>query len=1234
MPSAPLLTRIASIERRLNLNNATTTDDAMSLCDDDKPPSVTTAARDDAAGPKTQPLSPSLPKIHIHVQPESVAVGAPKLPESAPSVASRIPIEAVEEKLPDSHEDQGSDRKPTTKPLDAFARYLSDANSFPDYGDRSRRSTMGPERLKQINRLVAKPVNTLSVRRYEGHNEPDVPSAKRQKKDGARPCDSTMSPYFATPRAKKSSEIHDVRVEPDDIYDIRSTSSAGITGANNLSVVEYRNVLPQSRKGGRRRRSRTGLNSSSQQRDSSPGPYRLPTISTKRTLISTISDSPDVLNSEKPFSGVSEIVSDISPLLNVKRERPHRPGDNFGRQFKRQKPSTPKETIDISEDELQADSAKQKAPNERENAISRSSGTAGGLSKNPMRGDIQHTIFGKRSRRPRSEMIAITRAVCGKWIYNRGDRSGAVFLHREGKEGKRLDPVLENGQVSGEHAWLGVDLDQVRSFGVSEVPNRYGFVARSQSGDAGPKLYLEFENHDGIEAFCHALKSVSIPEKFIAELEKRAERAFDEAKSWIASNSPPKYSSLIFARDKRETDTDLAPPNPDGRPGSTRAKLKDNLIQSAKNLNGSDALQRKDNLIQSEAKDLDDSDALRRRDNLIQSTKSLDDSDALQRIEEMLDSDTRRSTRSSAPTTRYRMPSPVGWTQVNPDWHESWQAPLVFPPTGKNRALVDKIDIPRLDENEFLNDNLINFYIRYLEHTLERERPELLRKVYFFSTFFFEKLRSTKGKINYDGVKAWTAKVDLLSYDYIVVPVNEHAHWYLAIICNVPNAIQSTWEGKNSETLTNSMTNAIEVTDTPSSPRLSTVERDLTEISLEDGTAATGKQKEETAEVSRSPPKKRKSAGATSSKFDPSQPRIITLDSLGGPHAPTCKALREYLIEEAKTKKGIELATVPAGMTARGIPEQNNFCDCGVFILGYMQEFLANPDEAARKLLMKEELGWNIRPSEMRNRIRGLLFDLQGEQQEHHKQLEKEKRLRRAKRKSLAPSSPRSSSPVRSVVMSPLVPKLPGAFPSDSPESKPVPETTLSSSESVQETEDSEGRGSNGKASHEAQEKPNTFEEFRFISPLPGSSISPPDTKDKPFVGTSSSFPKLDSRSSRVVVELKSAKGYDKSEFEEPTVLDDDEVQIVKEPYAQKGGSKATETRRRRHSSVEVVEATTSRPTSSSRVQNQENKSSVHTSPRLKPRQSIEYDSDKGSRGEPKYDGIDRSGKSSGQTIL
>ncbi|UKZ57683.1 hypothetical protein TrVGV298_011543 [Trichoderma virens] len=778
----------------------------MSLCDDDKPPSVTKGARDDAAGPETQPLSPALPKIHVHVQPESVAVGAPKLPESAPSVASRNPIAAVEEKLPDSHEDQGSDRKPTKKRFDAFARYLSDANSFPDYGDRNRGAIMGPERLRHINRLSANPVNTLSVRRFEAqHNEPDVPSAKRQKKDNTRASDSTTSPYFTTPRAKKSNEFHNVHVESDEIFDLISTSSAGNVGVNGLALAEYRNVQPPSRKANRRRRSRTSSNF--QQRDAvdaSSSVYRTPALS-RRPLISTVSDSPDVLDFEELSSGVPEVVSSISSLFGGKRDRPYRLADNSGgRQYKRHKLSTAKEPIDISEDELQGDSAKCTGPNKKESAASQSSRNLGGLSKSSMRGDLHHTAFGKPSRRARSEMIAITRAVCGKWVYNHDDNPSAVFLHREGKEGKRLEPVLEDGQVSSDHAWLGVDLDHVQSFGTSELPNRYGFILRSQSGDAGPKLYLEFENHDGIKAFREILKSSRAGEKFIADLEKKAERAFDEAKNWIASNVTSKNSSRTYTRDKKENDIGRASSPPGRRPGSTRAKLKDTLIQSAKDFG---------------------------------------DSAALQRVEELLDFDIRRSTRSSGPSTRHRMPSPIGWTQLNPEWHESWQAPLVFPPTGKNRATVDKIDIPRLDENEFLNDNLINFYIRYLEHTLEKERPELLRKVYFFSTFFFEKLRSTKGKINYDGVKAWTAKVDLLSYDYIFVPVNEHAHWYLAIICNIPNAIQPILEEKGSETSTNLISNAIEVTDTPSSPRLSTVERDLTEISLEDGTAVTGTQK-------------------------------------------------------------------------------------------------------------------------------------------------------------------------------------------------------------------------------------------------------------------------------------------------------------------------------------------------------------------------------------------------------
>jgi sentrin-specific protease 7 len=618
------------------------------------------------------------------------------------------------------------------------------------------------------------------------------------------------------------------------------------------------------------------------------------------------------------------------------------------------------------------------------------------------------------------------------------------------------------------------------------------------------------------------------------------------------------------------------------------------------------------------------------------------------------------------------LPSPDGWTESHPDWQKSWLSPLVFPPTGKNRATVDKIDIPRLDEREFLNDNLINFYIRYLEYKLEKERPELLRKVYFFSTFFFEKLKSTKGRINYEGVKAWTAKVDLLSYDYIFVPVNEHAHWYLAIICNVPNAIQSSAsEEKNTDTSTTTIHNAIEMIDAPGSPRMSTVERDLTDVSLEDVAAAARKEVNDLSSshgtaplsVPPSPTRKRKSAAAMPSKFDPTQPRIITLDSLGGPHAPTCKALKEYLVEEARTKKGIALATIPTGMTARGIPEQNNFCDCGVFVLGYMQEFLTNPDEAARKLLLKEELGWNIRPSELRNHIRGLLFDLQVEQQKQHQQLQEEKKLRKAKKKSMAETSTQIHSSPKPVASSSPAPKLPGTFPSESPERKPMSGAESSSSESVQEADNLKDNNLNGEILLQDEQRFKALAEPRFISCLSDASSPSPNivTEKIPPITSSKApeepqffsclsdgggispniakgkIPPIDSSptskhggySSKLVVELKSLHNGYKSQFEESALADDEaDVQIVKQQSSSSSENevrlKSTETHRSRQSSVELIGATKSRPTSS-QMHDQRTKSSASISPRLRVQQSIESDVDRGGQEGPKYDGIDRS---------
>lgn len=41
--------------------------------------------------------------------------------------------------------------------------------------------------------------------------------------------------------------------------------------------------------------------------------------------------------------------------------------------------------------------------------------------------------------------------------------------------------------------------------------------------------------------------------------------------------------------------------------------------------------------------------------------------------------------------------------------------PLVYPAVGRDKATVDFDDLKRLDEGEWLNDNLIMFYLKYVQ---------------------------------------------------------------------------------------------------------------------------------------------------------------------------------------------------------------------------------------------------------------------------------------------------------------------------------------------------------------------------------------------------------------------------------------------------------------------------------------------------------------------------------------
>jgi sentrin-specific protease 7 len=370
------------------------------------------------------------------------------------------------------------------------------------------------------------------------------------------------------------------------------------------------------------------------------------------------------------------------------------------------------------------------------------------------------------------------------------------------------------------------------------------------------------------------------------------------------------------------------------------------------------------------------------------------------------------------PTRRSRRKRPSGgepvvvediprWTEQNPGWDKHWDQPLVY-----NRSRVDREDIPRLDEGQCLNDNIIDFGLRFLFDALDK-RARLTGRVYLHSTHFHTKLTSNKtykDKINYDGVKSWTSKVDLLSYDYVVVPVNEQFHWWLAIICNpgrldpdAPRPSASLSTDKKNEPPPEEVSSDVELTGVVErgpldSPRESTA-ADLSHLSIQSPRVArhlrndvNGDRDQEAhvvslvqddavekiaAESTRKPAKRgRKSAGPPPKVYDPQETRIITLDSLGGGHSNSVTCLKYYLAAEFehKRKKVIESLPKQLGMKATNIPEQDNFHDCGVYLLGYAQEFFKSPDEFVHCLLQRDLPAWTIRASERRRALRDTIM--------------------------------------------------------------------------------------------------------------------------------------------------------------------------------------------------------------------------------------------------------------------
>jgi len=339
-----------------------------------------------------------------------------------------------------------------------------------------------------------------------------------------------------------------------------------------------------------------------------------------------------------------------------------------------------------------------------------------------------------------------------------------------------------------------------------------------------------------------------------------------------------------------------------------------------------------------------------------------------------------------------------------------WEGPLTYPFVGPKRTTVTFEDLDGIDAGDLLNDNIVNFCLRKGEY----EHEELADKVFFFNTYFYSTLTKTpsgKKGLNYDAVKRWTKKVDLFSLPYVIVPINASFHWYLVIICNLQNLprgdvsedpqqiVDSDEEMQNGEA--QEPPSSAQQGEMPSKQfkRLSLDDHEVQTISIDSADAEyeipdsdDDRKKQAAYEAALvDEPEMISSSGTAKSKpakkkpvppvrrFSPDQPLIITLDSLGSTHSQEVRFLKDYIVAEGHEKRGITVdPKAIQGITAKGIPEQTNLSDCGVFLIGYVEEFLKNPRLFVEKVCSKEMDRNNdfkdFEPNEKRNEIRKTLM--------------------------------------------------------------------------------------------------------------------------------------------------------------------------------------------------------------------------------------------------------------------
>ncbi|XP_071323645.1 sentrin-specific protease 6 isoform X4 [Trachinotus anak] len=391
------------------------------------------------------------------------------------------------------------------------------------------------------------------------------------------------------------------------------------------------------------------------------------------------------------------------------------------------------------------------------------------------------------------------------------------------------------------------------------------------------------------------------------------------------------------------------------------------------------------------------------------------------------------------------------------------------PPPAKGGISVTNEDLHCLNDGEFLNDVIIDFYLKYL--VLEKLKKEDAQRIHVFSSFFYKRLNQRERrnvpdtanlpiqKRKHNRVKTWTRHVDLFQKDFIFVPINESAHWYLAVICfpglqgpvyeqnplyqgpfpasasaadptseeNIPDHCRPLSPDKDGlDSSSEQPSPSVPEADGQPDSDLAKENSAFTDggpepssASMTSGNSQADSEQQYTSELHRISVcySSRKgdddtftfsddqsscqdecsedgalaedtlSSDASALASKPNlckQPCILIMDSLRGPARSTVvKTLREYLEVEWEVRKGTQRSfgkDVMRGSSPR-VPQQDNFSDCGVYILQYVESFFENPIPSFHLPVNLSEWFPQQRMKTKREEIKELILKIQAQQE-------------------------------------------------------------------------------------------------------------------------------------------------------------------------------------------------------------------------------------------------------------